>query len=454
MKVSIIVRAKNEERWITSSLNAIFNQSFKDIEVILVDNQSTDMTVAKAKKFNVKVLQIEDYLPGKALNLGIEASSGEFIASISAHCIPKDQYWLSNLLRNFEDESVAGVYGRQEPMSFTNDLDKRDLHITFGLDRRVQVKDCFFHNANSLIKRSIWEKIPFDGTITNIEDRVWGQRVIDTGYKIIYEPEASVFHHHGIHQSMDIERCKNIVRIMESLNENNGSKDVNIDSFLDNLNIVGIVVVKGDMEYLSGEPLIKYTIDKARESKLIDKLVVSTDNTEMLEYSKRMGTDITILRPVDLSGENIGIEKVLQYTLARLEEDMNILPDVIVYLGVQSPFRPKGLIDELIRLLFKTGFDSILPGYPVYKSCWMNEGDSIKRLDEGFVPRSMKKPLHIGYPGLACVILPNFIRDGRLLGDKVEILEILDIYSTIEIKNEASLEMAEKIFPDWWKEHI
>ncbi|MBT3878156.1 MAG: glycosyltransferase, partial [Candidatus Scalindua sp.] len=378
MKVSIIVRAKNEERWITSSLNAIFNQSFKDIEVILVDNQSTDMTVAKAKKFNVKVLQIEDYLPGKALNLGIEASSGEFIASISAHCIPKDQYWLSNLLRNFEDESVAGVYGRQEPMSFTNDLDKRDLHITFGLDRRVQVKDCFFHNANSLIKRSIWEKIPFDGTITNIEDRVWGQRVIDTGYKIIYEPEAAVFHHHGIHQSMDIERCKNIVRIMESLNENNGSKDVNIDSFLDNLNIVGIVVVKGDMEYLSGEPLIKYTIDKARESKLIDKLVVSTDNTEMLEYSKRMGTDITILRPVDLSGENIGIEKVLQYTLARLEEDMNILPDVIVYLGVQSPFRPKGLIDELIRLLFKTGFDSILPGYPVYKSCWMNEGDSIK----------------------------------------------------------------------------
>ncbi|MBT5303551.1 MAG: glycosyltransferase, partial [Candidatus Scalindua sp.] len=343
MKISIIVRAKNEERWITSSLNAIFNQSFKDIEVILVDNQSTDMTVAKARKFNVKVLQTEDYLPGKALNLGIEASSGEFIASISAHCIPKDRYWLSNLLRNFEDESVAGVYGRQEPMSFTNDLDKRDLHITFGLDRRIQVKDCFFHNANSLIKKSVWEKIPFDETITNIEDRVWGQRVIDTGYKIIYEPEAAVFHHHGIHQSMDIERCKNIVRIMESLNENNGSKDVNIDSFLDNLNIVGIVVVKGDMEYLSGEPLIKYTIDKARESKLIDKLVVSTDNTEILEYSKRMGTDITIMRPVDLSGENIGIEKVLQYTLARLEEDMNILPDVIVYLGVQSPFRPKGL---------------------------------------------------------------------------------------------------------------
>lgn len=453
MKVSIVIRAKNEERWITSCLNAIFNQSFRDFEVILVDNHSTDMTVAKAKKFGVKVLEIDDYLPGRALNLGIKASDSEFIASLSAHCIPKDRHWLSNLLRNFDDEGVAGVYGRQEPMSFTPDFDKRDLYIVFGFDRRVQVKDSFFHNANSLIKRSAWEKIPFDETVTNIEDRVWGQRIIDAGYKIIYEPGAAVYHHHGIHQSMDIERCKSVVKIMEFLNLNNGSNNVNIDNLLNDLNIIGIVAVKGKMEYLLGEPLIKYTIDKAKESKLIDNLVVSTDNAELLEYSKKTGADISILRPVDLSQENIGIEKVLQYTLSRLENDMNILPDIIVYLGVQSPFRPKGLVDELIRLLSGTGFDSVFPGYPTYKSCWINEDNSIRRIDEGFIPRSMKKPVHIGYPGLACVTLPNFIREGRLLGDKVEILEILDIYSTIEIKDRASLELAEKIFPRWWKEN-
>lgn len=454
MKVSIIIRAKNEERWITSCLNAILNQSFKDIEVILVDNQSTDMTVAKAKRFGVKVLHIEDYLPGKALNLGIKTSKGEFIASLSGHCIPKDQHWLSNLLRNFDDERVAGVYGRQEPMSFTHDLDKRDLYIAFGFDRRVQIKDSFFHNANSLIKRTVWEKIPFDETVTNIEDRVWGRRVIDNGYKIVYEPEATVFHHHGIHQSMDIERCKSVIKIMESLNLNNGSNDVDIDSLLNDLNVIGIVAVKGEMEYLCGEPLIKYTIDKAKESKLIDKLVVSTDNPDVVEYSKKTGADITILRPVELSQENVGIEKVLQYTLSKLENEMDILPDIIVYLGVQSPFRSKGMVDELIRLLSKTGFDSVLPGYPTYKSCWINEGNSIRRIDEGFIPRSMKKPVHIGYPGLACVTLPNFIREGRLLGDKVEILEILDIYSTIEIKDKASLELAERILPQWWKEHI
>lgn len=453
MKVSIIIRAKNEERWITSCLDAVFNQSFKDFEVILVDNKSTDMTVAKAKRFGVKVVHIDDYLPGRALNLGIKASKGEFIASLSAHCIPKDQNWLSSLLRNFDDEGVAVVYGRQEPMSFTSDLDKRDLYIIFGLDRRVQVKDSFFHNANSMIRRSVWERIPYDETVTNIEDRVWGQKVINAGHKIVYEPESVVFHHHGIHQSMDVERCKNVIKIMESLNEENGTEDIQLNSFLDSLNIVGITVVRGSMEYLSGEPLIKYAIDSAKESKLIDKLVISTDNPEIVEYSKKRGVDIAISRPSDLSREDIGLEKVLQYTLNRLEGDMNILPDVLVFLGVQSPFRPKGLIDELIRLLFRTGFDTVLPGYPTYKSCWINDGDSIKRIDEGFIPRHMKKPVHIGYPGLACVTMPNFVREGRLLGDKVEILEILDIYSTIEIKDKASLELAEKIFPYWRKNH-
>ncbi|MFH2058491.1 MAG: glycosyltransferase family 2 protein [Pseudomonadota bacterium] len=448
MKVSIIIRAKDEERWVTSCLNAVFRQDHKDIEVIFIDNQSKDMTVAKAEQFDVKVLHTDEYLPGKAINMGIEASTGDYIAILSAHCIPKNSMWLSNLLKNFEDDSVAGVYGRQEPMSFTNDLDKRDLYIVFGFDRRVQVKDSFFHNANSLIRRSVWEKIPFDSTVKNIEDRVWGQQVIDQGYKLVYEPEASVYHHHGIHQSMDAERCKSIVRIMESLNLHNGGNG-EIDDILSGLNIVGIVTVKGQMEYFVGEPLIKHTIDTAKESKLMNSLVVSTDDDKMLNYCSDQGVDINIKRPTDLSQDHIGIEKVLEYSLKELETKMGIFPDMVVYLGVQSPFRPKGLVDDLIKLLVKTGFDSVLPGYPTYKSCWTNGGESIRRVDEGFLPRSRKHPIHIGYPGLACVTMPQFIREGRLLGDKVEILEILDIYSTIEIKDSASLKLAEKIFPNW-----
>ena len=60
--VSIIIRTKNEERWITSCLNKIFDQNFKDFEIIIVDNYSKDKTIEKTKQFKIsKVLQIKDF---------------------------------------------------------------------------------------------------------------------------------------------------------------------------------------------------------------------------------------------------------------------------------------------------------------------------------------------------------------------------------------------------------
>lgn len=453
-KISIIIRAKNEERWITSCLKAVFSQTVKDIEVLVVDNNSTDNTIDKAKKFNVKIFNIDTYTPGGALNFGIHNSSGEFIVSLSAHCIPKDNQWLANLLKNFERQDVAGVYGRQCPMHFTSDIDKRDLYLVFGMDKRVQEKDSFFHNANSMIRRSVWKENPYDEKVKNIEDRVWGQEIINKGYKIVYEPEAVVFHHHGIHQSLDIDRCKSIVSIMESLSGQNFVEQMDFESLLKDLKIVGMITVKGEMQCLAGNPLIKYTLDRVKQSQLLSEVIVASDNEELLKYCKKEGVKTTFLRPVEFSKPDIGIEPVMQYALKKYEDSACSSADIVVYLGIQSVFRPRGLIDDLIRLLFRTGFDSVVPGSPTYKSCWINEDEQLKRVDEGFLPRGIKKPIHVGYPGLACVTMAEFIRNGHLLGNKVQILEVLDIYSTIEIKDQASSQLVEKIFPDWWKENL
>ncbi|HCT86555.1 MAG TPA: glycosyl transferase family 2 [Candidatus Margulisbacteria bacterium] len=448
-KVSIIVRSRNEERWITPCLKSVFNQTFKDFEVILVDNKSTDKTVEKAKQFEVTVVEIDKYLPGKAINVGIEASCGSYIAILSSHCIPTNEFWLENLVRNLDEDTnqeIAGVYGRQEPLAFTHDLDKRDLLITFGLDRRVQIKDSFFHNANSLVRKSVVETIPFDDTATNIEDRLWGKEIINHGYKIVYEPQASVYHHHGIHQSGDPQRAHNIVKIMESMNEKEfSSKKIN---HLD-LNIMGIITAKGDPFMFNNKPLIEYTIKSAQQSKLLNNLIVSTDSVKTKEIAQAHGVNVPFLRPQKLSNDDIGVEAVLQYTLDQLEKS-NIFPDIIVYLSIIQPFRPVFLIDELISMMLKKGFDSVLPGYPSYKSCWIKKEGSLVRVDEGFVASSQKHPIHIGYAGLACVTYAEFIRKGHLLGNNVGISEIVDFYSTIELKTPASFELAEKAFHYWW----
>ena len=143
-------------------------------------------------------------MPGKAINLGIKKSSGDIIVCLSAHCLPVKNTWLSNLIKPLKNKKIAGVYGRQQPMSYSSVLDKRDLITIFGLDKKIQINDPFFHNANSAFRKELWKKIPFDNKATNIEDRIWGKKVISKGYRIIYEPKASVFHWHGVHQDLDL----------------------------------------------------------------------------------------------------------------------------------------------------------------------------------------------------------------------------------------------------------
>ena len=277
--ISVIVRTFNEERWIAHSLNAIFTQEFDNFEVIIVDNNSTDFTLDIAKRFPIKeIVTIDKFLPGKALNDGIRSSSGEFIVCISAHCIPKDKYWLKNLHKHFEgNNKYAGVYGRQLPLSYTSDADKRDLLITFGQDQKIQIKDYFFHNANSMIPRKIWEEFPFEEKATNIEDRIWGKSVVDAGFQIVYDPQASVYHYHGLHQhAQSSARAKGIAKILNKIDkESIGDLPKSLKP--ENANFSVVLPVLGQHIVIDGINFLQRALDNLKEVKYINNIYVVTN---------------------------------------------------------------------------------------------------------------------------------------------------------------------------------
>ncbi len=437
--ISIIIRTRNEERWIGQCLREVFAQEYPNKEVIIVDNESADKTLEKAKQFPVaKILTCRDYLPGKALNMGIREAKGSSIVCLSGHCIPVNTRWLSELLKNFNDEKVAGVYGRQEPMSFTSNLDKRDLALIFGLDRKVQTKDSFFHNANSMIRRRIWEETPFDEQVTNIEDRVWAQKVLQKGYCLVYEPQARVYHYHGIHQDADPQRCTNVVRIMEALHRDYTYKKIDIAK----LNIVALIPVKGAVQTLGGKPLLSYTLSQALASKFIKKTVVSTDNPQLAGIAERMGACVPFLRDESLSRDYVDLTQVLSYSLQKLEEN-RIYPDLIVSLEITFPFRPAGLIDELIADLTEQGLDSIIAARRENKGIWREKEGAIVQIEEGMTPRQFKEPTYIELKGLGCVTHPEFLREGRLLGNKIGIFELNDPFASLEVRSEEDRRNAE-----------
>jgi len=445
--ISIIIRTKNEERWIRPCLEGILRQEVDDnIEIVLVDNDSSDKTVERALSIcpDLTLVELKEFIPGHALNEGIRASKGDYIVCLSAHCPAVDQYWLANLKRNFDQDNIAGVYGRQVPTRFTNAIDKRDLLLTFGLDKRVQIKDTFFHNANSMLTRSVWERFPFDEQISNIEDRLWGQEVITAGMKIIYEPEAAVFHHHGIHQDNRPDRANNVVRILEAhvpaLHPDRFGSPFNANDH----EIVAIIPLRETSNnYSFEEKMLSRTISAAKQSSYISRIMVATDSQKIADMAIAMGAEVPFLRPKELSDQNVRVDEVLQQFLYSLEAE-GYYPDVVVPLEVTYPLRPDGLIDGVIDRLLHDGFDTVMAGLPEYRACWRKSGNSFIEVTDISQPRDNREPLHVSLPGLACAVWPQAIREGSRFAKKIGIFETDDPLAGIEIRTFEEMQAIEK----------
>ena len=431
--VSIIVRTKNEERWITQCLDSVYRQNYGEIEVILVDNDSTDDTLRRASLFPVKVVSISNYLPGLALNQGIRSSSGEIIVCLSAHCVPLDEDWLENLVSPLSAANIAGVYGKQEPVQFSSDEDKRDLITVFGLDEKLQIKDPFFHNANSALLRSTWNRFPFDESVSNLEDRVWGQRMIDAGKQLLYTPLAKVSHWHGIHQGMNPTRTRGVLRVIESLGHDKTdfqSSDPN------DLNICSIIPIRSSSISTSSHYLLGLAIEASLSSEFVNRTIVATDDLEIADLAKSFGAEVPFMRPMSLSDTNVDVMEVIRFSLESLESEGSVL-DLIVLLEATYPFRSRTLIDDMINKLLTEGLDTVIAGKPEERTIWTKNHHELNPVVEPFVPRNTRLSKGVvGLLGLGLVTRPVAIRQNSVLIENVGVSEIDDQLSSIEIRTE------------------
>jgi CMP-N-acetylneuraminic acid synthetase/GT2 family glycosyltransferase len=440
-KVSIVIRTKNEERWIETCLKGVFNQTYDNFEVIIIDNESTDKTIIKAESFPVKVLSLNNFTPGRAINLGVSESKGEIIVILSGHCIPVNNKWLENLISDLDEPDVAGVYGRQEPMSFSSDNDKRDLVTVFGLDKKIQIKDPFFHNANSAVRKKFLDNFPFDEDVTNVEDRVWGMEVIKNGFKIIYEPLASVYHYHGINHNMNPSRTRNVVRILESIGKENSNENPKYVSSFDSssLKITAFIPSIGDLEMCEETPFIYYTIKRALEAKHVNRVVVLTDNKKTATICKKLGAEVPFLRPPKLSSPTSLIQDVLKYGVLQLLE-MNYHTDLCVVLYKNYPFRTSSFIDDLIERFIREGADCMIPMKDEGRAIWKKSNEDVQTINP-FMPRDLKKDQFlVSHFGLGFITHAQYIIDGSFGFDKkVYSYPLYDTLSSLEIRDKETI---------------
>lgn len=197
-RVSIVIRAFNEERHLGALLDAISQQSYKDCETILVDSGSTDRTLSVAAHYSVNILHIqpEDFTFGRSLNLGLQAATGELAVLASAHVLPLHDDWLNKLIVPFTDPKVAISYGKQRGGEGSKFSETQHFIRWFPDVSDFDQKSPYCNNANLALRRSVWQEIAFDESLTGLEDLAWASTLQERGYKIAYVAEAGVAHLH------------------------------------------------------------------------------------------------------------------------------------------------------------------------------------------------------------------------------------------------------------------
>lgn len=197
-RCSIVIRSFNEEKHIGRLLEAIQKQTLKDLEIILVDSGSTDRTLAIAANFPAHLHRIspKEFTFGRSLNKGIAAARGEIIVMASAHVYPMQNDWLERLLVPFADPGLALSYGKQRGAEENKFSEEQHFRTWFPDESNRNQARAYANNANAAIRRSLWEKNPYDEELTGLEDIAWASWAREQGYKIAYLAEAGVVHAH------------------------------------------------------------------------------------------------------------------------------------------------------------------------------------------------------------------------------------------------------------------
>ncbi len=123
------------------------------------------------------------------------------------------------------------------------------------------------------------------------------------------------------------------------------------------MNIIAVIPARGgskgvsdkNIKLLAGKPLIAYSISAGIKSKLIDRVIVSTDSDEYASISKDYGAEAPFIRPNEYSGDNSTDYGFVKHLLDWLTENEGYNPEYIIHLRPTTPLRDPSILDSAIE---------------------------------------------------------------------------------------------------------
>jgi CMP-N-acetylneuraminic acid synthetase len=213
-------------------------------------------------------------------------------------------------------------------------------------------------------------------------------------------------------------------------------------------------IPRKNLQLLGGRPLVAHAVLAGRQATLVSRVVCSTDDPEIAAAAREAGAEVPFLRPTQLAQDTTEDWPVFIHALDWLQQHADWVPDLVVNLRPTSPLRTARHIDDAIRLLLKTGADSVkavcLARQHPHKM-WLRQPSSeiepfLKtpfRLSRGpDVPRAELQDVY-WQNGIVDVTRQSVIREqGVMIGRRVAGL-VTELENSIDIDTPIDLALAE-----------
>ena len=207
-------------------------------------------------------------------------------------------------------------------------------------------------------------------------------------------------------------------------------------------------LVRKNVRRLDGEPLVVRPIRHALESGVIGTVLVTTDDEEIAGLARDAGAEVPFLRPAELADDLSTTEATLRHALITYEAMVGRQFEIAVFLTPTDIFRNPAWIRRAVEMLrARPELESVFSGHRTHKNFWEQQEDgSWQRLRPWmavYSSRQIRRSVVREDTGLACASRAWLWREGRRIGDRVEIIVNDDDFTAIDIHDESDLALAE-----------
>jgi len=208
-----------------------------------------------------------------------------------------------------------------------------------------------------------------------------------------------------------------------------------------------------NIKKFAGKPLIAWSIIAARKSKLINRIIVTTDSKKIAKIAHRYKVETPFLRPKKLAKDSVGIEPVLISVLEWLKKHEDYQPDAVILLMPTNPLKLPRHLDKAIRIFKKKNVDSVISVFEAtgnnnpYWILKKTEAGKITLFNNGnikkMITRSQQLPICYSRNDIIYVLKPKnlYEKPSNLYGDKIE-LYVMDEFFNGDINTPEDWDIA------------